>query len=185
MPRVRERMRTELGTIEARLTEVYLALESKSPERRPQPAEETLDLEAATLRREVTKTEVAATVEEGAQLAEAYYLKAKRYFTERDYFNCIQFCTQAIRQNDRVARYHALLGEAQMRNPERRWQKMAEQSYLQAIKLDPWCADYLVSLGQFYRKNGLGARAKRQFERALELQPSHAKAAEELAAFRG
>ena len=58
---------------------------------------------------------------------------------------------------------------------------MAERSFLQASELDPWNADYLVVLGQFYKRQGLKARARRQFERAIELQPNHAKALEELA----
>ena len=46
--------------------------------------------------------------------------------------------------------------------------------------LDPWNADYAILLGQLYKKQGLKRRAQRQFERALELQPGHPKASEEL-----
>ena len=54
------------------------------------------------------------------------------------------------------------------------------RGFLRATALDPWNADYLVVLGQFYKRQGLKARARRQFERALELQPGHPKAREEL-----
>lgn len=184
LPHVRETLRAELSTIETRLTEVYLALVARAPLRAPAPEEERLDLGAATLRREMMKTEIAANFEESAGLAEGYYAKAKKFFAERDFHNCIQYCQQAIRQNDNQAKYHCLLAEAQSRNPDRRWQKMAEQSYLQAIRLDPWSADLLVTLGQFYKRQGLSVRARRQFERALEIQPGHGKAKEELASLR-
>ena len=133
------------------------------------------------MRRELVKTEVAATVDEHDRLAEQYYLAAKKYFSQGDFHNCVQYCTLAVRQNAQTARYHMLLGEAQSRNPDHRWQKMAERSFLQAAELDPWSADYLVVLGQFYKRQGLKARARRQFERAIELQPGHPKALEELA----
>ena len=180
LTRVRENMHSELEIIESRLTEVYLMLEARAAWRSAPAEEGAPDLDAATLRRELTKTEAAANADEQMQLADSYYLKAKKFFSQGDYHNCIQFCTQAIRQNDHVARYFSLLGEAQSRNPDRRWQKMSEQSFLQAIKLDPWNADYLVILGQLYKKQGLASRARRQLERALELQPNHEKAREEL-----
>jgi tetratricopeptide (TPR) repeat protein len=182
LPRVRERMRSELTIIEARLTEVYLALEGEVAVRAREsaPSSEFLDFDALSLRREVTKTEVAASIDEQERLGESYYVKARKYFSQGDYFNCIQFCTQALKQNDQEARYLLLMGDAQAHNPDRRWQKMAEQAYLQAIKLDPWNADYYVTLGQFYKRQGFSVRARRQFEKALQIQPGHQKAHEEL-----
>src|SRR5262245_44885004 len=180
LARVRTRMRRELTVIESRLTEVFLAIQGRASIQDGVPVED-LDFEALSLRREVTKTEVAATLDEQERTAEAYYGKAKKYFGVADYYNCIQYCQQALRQNEN-ARYHFLLAEAQARNPDRRWQKMAEQSYLSAIKLDPWNADYLVVLGQFYRKQGFAVRARKQFEKALSMQPSHERAREELSA---
>lgn len=180
LARVRERMRRELTIIECRLTEVFLALQGGASSH-DGLHEEDLDLETLSLRRELSKTEVAATLDEQERLAESYYQKAKKYFGTGDYYNCIQYCQQAVRQVDQEPRYHFLLAEAQARNPDRRWQKMAEQAYLNAIKLDPWNADYLVILGQFYRKQGFAVRARRQFEKALAMQPGHARAQEELA----
>ena len=180
LARVRDRMRQELTIIEARLTEIFLALQGGSSIHDGVP-EQDLDMDSLSLRREVTKTEVAATLGEQERMAESHYQKAKKYFSSGDYYNCIQYCQQALRQNDQTARYHFLLAESQARNPDRRWQKMAEQSYLNAIKLDPWNADYLVVLGQFYRKQGFAVRARRQFEKALAMQPGHSRAREELA----
>lgn len=180
---VRQRMGSELRIIEARLTEAYLALHSGGMGRAPakdSSAEGIVDFDSLTLRREVTKTEAAVSIDEAEKLAEQYYLTAKKYFGQADYHNCVQYCTLAIRHSEQTARYHLLMGEAQSRNPDHRWQKMAEQSFLKATTLDPWNADPLVLLGQFYKRQGLKVRARRQFERALELQPGHPKAREEL-----
>lgn len=181
LDKVRETMRSELSIIDGRLAEVLFALQTSSPQRTA-PEDPDFDMGNLSLRREVTKTEVAASINEQERLAESYFLKAKKYFGQGDYYNCIQYCTQAIRQNDQEARYYFLLGEAQVRNPDRRWQKMAEHSFLQAIKLDPWNADFYFTLGQFYKRQGLSVRARRQFERALEIQPSLTKAADEILA---
>jgi hypothetical protein len=37
-----------------------------------------------------------------------------------------------------------------------------------------------VSLGQFYRDQGMDSRARKMFEKALEILPSHVVAAKEL-----
>jgi tetratricopeptide (TPR) repeat protein len=179
LTRVRDKMRAELAIIESRVAEVYLVLTSARATQ--EPAAEELDIDQLSLRRELTKTDLAATLDEQEKMAESYYEKAKKYFSQRDYFNCIQFCQQAIRQNDQTPRYFFLLAEAQVLNPDRRWQKMAEQSYLSAVRLDPWNADYLVTLGDFYKKHGFASRARRQYQRAVEIQPGHARARDELA----
>ncbi len=57
---------------------------------------------------------------------------------------------------------------------------MAEQNYLKATEIDPWNADYRVSLGRFYKRRGLKLRARKQFEQALETVPSHEDAMKEL-----
>jgi curved DNA-binding protein CbpA len=54
--------------------------------------------------------------------------------------------------------------------------KQAEEALLQAIKLEPENAEYLVNLGLIYMKAGLSLRAKTQFEKALTLDPANEKA---------
>ena len=183
LEKVREKMRSELRIIEARLTEAYLALQAGRtlPAAGHSGGEGRLDFDTLALRREVSKTDVAADLAEQEKQAEQYYQAARKYFNQGDYHNCIEYSKLAIRQSDRTARYHFLLGEAQARNADHRWQKMAEKSFLEAARLDPWNAEYLVTLGLFYRKLGLLMRARRQFEKALELQPGHPRASDELA----
>lgn len=51
--------------------------------------------------------------------------------------------------------------------------KDAETAMLEAIKLDPFNADYYAGLGHIYLKAGLRKRAKRQFDKALNIDSSH------------
>ena len=104
----------------------------------------------------------------------------RRAMREGDYFNAIQFGKLAISFNQSDARYFFLIADCQARNPEGRWQRMAEDNYIKATQLDPWNADYWLSLGRFYKRRGLNLRARRQFEEALKLVPSSTKILEEL-----
>jgi tetratricopeptide (TPR) repeat protein len=181
-PQVRGELRRELTMIENRMLESYLALQSAAIERYTptQSADGTLQAAVFEKRKELVKTEAQETEEENQRLAEKYFLKAKEYFKEGDYFNCIQFCRLAVKFNPAEAPFFALMGDALLRNPDRRWQRLAEESYLKAVEIDPWNAEYLVSLGVLYKAQGLGHRARRQFEKALEILPHHARAREEL-----
>ena len=69
---------------------------------------------------------------------------------------------------------------AQSRIPSLR--KKAERSFLKAIELEPWNPEALIGLGLLYKKEGLMARAKKQFEKAVEVDPEHAVARQELKA---
>lgn len=51
--------------------------------------------------------------------------------------------------------------------------KDAETAILEAIKLDPFNADYYAYLGNIYLKAGLRRRAKKQFDKALSIDSDH------------
>ena len=99
---------------------------------------------------------------------------------EGDFHNAIQYGKLAISYKPDDARFYFLVGDSQGRNPEAKWQRMAEQNYARATELDPWNADYWISLGRFYKKRGLKLRARKQFEEALKIVPKHKVATEEL-----
>jgi hypothetical protein len=185
LPRVRERLRAELSMIESRTVEAYLSLCQARPQDAPRvsdpatlPPETTLDDLLVRVELDKTKSQVAA--EENCRLADGYYAKARKFAREGDYFNAIQYGKLAISYNPEDARYYFLLADCQVRNPEVRWQRQAEQNYLKATQLDSWNAEYLVSLGRFYKRRGLKLRARKQFEQALQLVPAHAAAIQEL-----
>ena len=45
------------------------------------------------------KTEVQASQEEKEREAEQHFLKAKDFFKQSDFYNCIQFCKLAVKEN--------------------------------------------------------------------------------------
>jgi tetratricopeptide (TPR) repeat protein len=60
------------------------------------------------------------------------------------------------------------------------YRKEAEKNFIRATKLEPWNAEAYVGLGVLYKKEGLHIRAKKQFERALQIDPDHKIALREL-----
>jgi tetratricopeptide (TPR) repeat protein len=185
LPRVREKLRSELALIESRMVEAYLTMNQARPSEAPRledlttlPADTTV--EDLLVRVEMDKTKSQMAIEENSRLADVYFGKAKKFMREGDYFNAIQYGKLAISYNPEDARYYFLLADCQVRNPEARWQRLAEQNYIKATQLDSWNAEYLVSLGRFYKRRGLKLRARKQFEQALQIVPAHAVAMQEL-----
>jgi tetratricopeptide (TPR) repeat protein len=185
LPRVREKMRSELAIVESRLIESFLTLtqvrsrEMGSREEDGGSSRE-VGVDDLLVRVEMDKTETRKEIDEHVRVADSHYAKAKKFMQERDYHNAIQYGKLAISYCPEDSRYYFLLGECQGKNPEARWQRMAEQNYLKAAELDPWNVEYPLALGRLYKRRGLKLRARKQFERALELAPSHAAASQEL-----
>jgi tetratricopeptide (TPR) repeat protein len=185
LPRVREKLRSELSLLESRLVEAYLTMSQARPhdgarveDMTTLPADTTV--ESLLVRVEMDKTRSQMAIEENSRLADVYFGKAKKFVREGDYFNAIQYGKLAISYNPEDARYYFLLADCQVKNPEARWQRLAEQNYIKATQLDCWNAEYLVSLGRFYKRRGLKIRARKQFEQALQIVPAHAIAMQEL-----
>jgi len=185
LPRIREKLRSELSLIESRLVEAYLTLTQArvSETSRAEAAagvHEPALIDDMLVRVEMDKTRTKMAIEENAKLADQYFAKAKKFLREADYYNAIQYGKLAISYAPEDARFYFLLGECQVKNPDQRWQRLAEQNYLKAAELDQWNPEYRVSLGRFYKKRGLKLRAKKQFEEALQLSPTHEAALKEL-----
>jgi tetratricopeptide (TPR) repeat protein len=188
LPRVRDKFRAEMAVIESRLVEAYLTLSQTSsldmPGRREDsgaPPKEAMDVDGMLVRVEMDKTKTKMALEENARVADAYYNKARKYTRDGDHYNAIQYGKLAISYNPDDARFYYLLGDCHARNPEARWQRLAEQNYVKATELDPGNAEYRIGLGRFYKRRGLKLRARKQFEWALEIVPGHGEAVEELA----
>lgn len=189
LPRVRERLRSELAVVESRLVESFLTLtriRSSEPATRAGAGEEEAGsardagVGGLLVRVEMDKTETRKEIEEHDRVAETHYAKARKFMREGDYYNGIQYAKLAISYRPEDARFYFVLGECQTKNPEPRWQRMAEQSYLKAVELDQWNVEYPLSLGRLYKRRGLALRARKQFQRVLELAPSHEAALQEL-----
>ncbi len=184
LPRLRDHYRSELAVIESRLVEAYLTLtkSSNSPART-----ENLDdvhderrAEDFLVRLDMDKTSSQRQQDQAVRRSGSHYTKALKCLREGDYHNAIQYGKLAISHNPADARFFNLLADCQMRNPEARWQRMAEKNFLRANELDPWNTDYLIRLGRFYKRRGLRLRARKKFEEALKISPSHETAEQEL-----
>ena len=188
--RGKDRFRTELSVIESRLVEAYLQLtkpERSDSRRTPDPQDAPVkDVrgEDLLMRPELDKTRSQSEADEASRIAELYYSKARKAMLSGDFHNAIQYGKLAISYHADDARIYFLLAECQVRNPEARWQRMAEQNYSKATQIDPWNPDYWMSLGRFYKRRGLELRARRQFEEALKLVPEHDEATKELESLR-
>jgi len=186
LPRIRERLRSELALIENRYLDAYLTLtQARSSDHAPRAEEspsgkEPQGMDDFLVRVEMDKTKTKVAIEENAKLAESYYAQAKKFQREGDPYNAIQYGKLAISYSPEDGRFYFLLAECQAKNPDARWQRMAEQNFVEAARLDEWNAEYRVALGRFYKRRGLKIRAKKQFEEALTLAPSHAAALKEL-----
>jgi len=99
-------------------------------------------------------------------------------YKEGNYWGAVEAFKWATRINPKKPKYWAYLSIALTKVPKRL--KQAEEAILEAIKLDPFNSNYYVNLGDIYLKAGLKKRAKRQFEKALQLDPHNKKAIEGL-----
>lgn len=189
LPRVREKLRAEVAILESRFVEAYLSLNQARPGsaaagQEPPPGSAPESASDLLVRVEMDKTSTKRALEENVRLADSYHGKARRFARDGDFHNAIQYAKLAISYTPDDARLHFLLAECQAKNPESRWQRMAEQSYRRATELDPWNTEYRISLGRFYKKQGLTLRARKLFEEVLEIVPSHEAARKELAGLR-
>jgi serine/threonine protein kinase len=102
--------------------------------------------------------------------ARALYLQAKRAYDRMDYWETIQFCREAVELVNDRAEYFYLLAQALARNAN--WRKEAAENLRNATRLEPMNVEYLLALGEIYRREGLEVRARKTFEQAKSIDPS-------------
>ncbi|MFQ6038679.1 MAG: DUF4388 domain-containing protein [Candidatus Aminicenantales bacterium] len=117
------------------------------------------------------------------QEAEKRFRQGKTLFNQGRYEEALVFLEQAIRLRRDKANYFLLLALIQAKLPM--YRKEAEQSFLRAINLEPWNAEAFVGLGLLYKEEGLHVRARKQFEKALQVDPDHRIARRELREAKG
>jgi len=179
-PRVRDRFRSELGLIQNHLLEAYLVLTRPTLRSRHEahpvggiPPGGDVTLRDLNVRVEIDRAKSKVALDEAQRKADQYFSKGRKFMRDGDFHNAIQYARLAIAQNPSDARYYFTLADCLARNPEARWQRMAEENYTKATELDPWNPEYWISLGRLYKKQGLKLRARKQFEEALKLVPNH------------
>jgi hypothetical protein len=106
---------------------------------------------------------------------------AERLLKEEKFWDAIQLLESAIGRVEGAPRLRAkvALAQAYMKNPK--WLKRAEEVLHGVLRENPGYTDAYVVLGSIYRAGGLVSRAAATYRKALELQPGHPKAVQELA----
>jgi hypothetical protein len=186
LPKVREKLRSQISVLESRLIEAFLTLtQATQGGLRKQPGPPAPSSDAAThdfaVRVELDRAKSQVEADNATRVADNYFAKGKKCMRDGDFHNAIQYGKLAISHNSSDARYFCLLADCQVRNPEGRWQRMAEENFRRATQLDPWNADYWVSLARLYQRRGMKLRARKNYEEALKLMPNHSEILKELA----
>jgi DnaJ-class molecular chaperone len=105
-----------------------------------------------------------------AAAAQELFARARVAFDQRDFWQTIQLCQQAVDAAPERAELYHLLGRALSQNPK--WRQDAEKNFRIATNLDPWKAEYQVELAKLYDSVGLHLRAKKAYEKARAIDPA-------------
>lgn len=111
------------------------------------------------------------TADDLAKKAEIKYRQGKTLYNQGMYEEAIIFLEEAIRLKRAKADYFLLLAMAESKLPA--YKKKAEEDFLRAIEMEPWNAEGYVGLGLLYLGEGLKVRARKQLQKALEIDPDH------------
>jgi len=110
--------------------------------------------------------------------AEKRFRQGKFLFNQARYEEALVFLEQSVRLSRDKASYFLLLAMTQTKLHI--YRKEAEKNFIRALKLEPWNAEAYAALGLLYKKEGLQIKAKKQFEKALQIDPDHRIAKKEL-----
>jgi hypothetical protein len=105
-------------------------------------------------------------------MAERYYLEAKKFYAQRDYHEVVKLMEEAVGIGPSKVRYQCLLAQALSRNPK--WRKNAEECFKIALRIDPFDTESLVGLAELYEAVGLTRRAQSLYAEAVEIDPGNA-----------
>ncbi|MGB8952145.1 MAG: tetratricopeptide repeat protein [Candidatus Aminicenantales bacterium] len=103
--------------------------------------------------------------------AEIRFRQGKTLYNQGRYDEAMVFLEQAVRMRDNKGDYYLLLAMTESKVPS--LTKKAEKDFLKSIELEPWNPEGHVGLGLLYKREGLLARARKQFEKALEQDSEH------------
>lgn len=103
--------------------------------------------------------------------AEIRFRQGKTLFNQGRYEEALVLLEEAVRLKDDKGDYFLLLAMAESKVPA--LSKKAERDFLKAIEMESWNPEGFVGLGLLYKREGLLLRARKQFERALEIDSEH------------
>jgi len=120
----------------------------------------------------------AAVDRDSSKTAETRFRQGKTLFHGGRFGEAILLLEEAVTLKDDKGDYYLLLAMAQSKDLA--LSKRAEQNFLRAISLEPWNPEGYIGLGLLYKQEGMLARAKKNLEKALEIDPEHPVARGEL-----
>jgi len=103
--------------------------------------------------------------------AEVKFRQGKTLYDQGRYEESLLYLEQAVRLWQGRASYFILLAMSQEKLPE--YVKKAEKNFLKAQELEAWNPDSYIRLGMMYKKEGLFIKARKQFEKALQIDPGN------------
>ena len=117
--------------------------------------------------------------EDAMQKADTKFRQGKTLYSQERYDDAVSLLEEAVRLRKNKGDYYLLLAMAESKIPA--YSKKAEEDFLKAIGLEPWNPEGYVGLGYLYKNEGLMTKAGRQFQKAVEIDPEHRLAQQELA----
>ena len=126
-------------------------------------------------------TELPAEEEEEDLLKKANirFRQGKTLYNRARYDDAVILLEEAVRLRQDKGSFFLLLALTESKIPS--LVTKAEHDFLRAIELESWNPECFIGLGLFYKQQGFRARAKKQFNKALEIDPGHSVALKELA----
>jgi len=116
--------------------------------------------------------------EDLSRKAEIKFRQGKTLYNMKRYEDAVILLEEAVRLSSSKGRFYLLLAMTESKIST--FKRKAEQDFLKAIELESLNPECYVGLGLFYKEEEFKARAKKQFKRALEIDPDHKVALREL-----
>jgi curved DNA-binding protein CbpA len=127
---------------------------------------------------ESTELPVDEEEEDLIKKANIRFRQGKTLYNRARYDDAVILLEEAVRLRQDKGSFFLLLALTESKIPS--LEKKAEQDFLKAIELESWNPECYIGLGLFYKQQGFRARAKKQFNKALDIDPLSSVAKKEL-----
>ena len=97
------------------------------------------------------------------------FRQGKTLYNRARYDDAVILLEEAVRLRQDKGSFFLLLALTESKIPS--LETKAEQDFLKAIELESWNPECYIGLGLFYKQQGFRARAKKQFNKALDIDP--------------
>lgn len=160
---------TRLKDLMAVITEAYKTLGNE--EKRAAYDKRLTGMGTFSMHRERTGTE---------ESVEAWFKRANECLRAQNFVGSIVWLRKCAEVAPEQALYHAILARSLGTVPQLR--NEAVEQFQKAIDLDPWKEMVYVQFAELFETMQLPGRARAVYSKLLEINPTHAKACEQLAA---